>query len=231
MPCRGSIKKFKHLRGITLSELLDKTVCLLIGLDASNLFRPLKTRFGPVGTPDAIKTILVWTLFEPSLDLNDYSESYVGSTCLHASLTSSSELDKSSPLENVQPNELTIANSREDRVAHERMKNSIKMVDGHFQLPLLWKQEGLRLPKNQQMVKNRLASLKKRLSRGIELHNKYTEVMESYLQKGYAEKVETNSDSAGSEWYLSHFPIFNPHKPEKLRIVFDWCCKKYGCFS
>ena len=39
VPCRGSIKKFKHLRGITLSELPEKTVDLLIGLDASNLFR------------------------------------------------------------------------------------------------------------------------------------------------------------------------------------------------
>ena len=100
---------------------------------------------------------------------------------MHASLTSSSELDTSSPLENVQPNELTIANSREDRVAYERMKNSIKMVDGHFQLLLLWKKEGLQLPKNQQMVENRLASFNKHLSRDTELYSKYTEVMESYL--------------------------------------------------
>ena len=228
VPCRGSIKKFRHLRGIILSELPDKTVGLLIGLDASNLFRPLETRFGPVGTSDAIKTILGWTLFGPALDLNDYSESCVRSTCMHASLTSSSELDTSSPLENVQPNELTIANSRVDRVAYERIKNYIKIVDGHFQLPLLWKQEGLRLPKNRQMVENRLASLGKRLSRDTELHSKYTEVMESYLQKGYAEKVETNSDSAGSEWYLPHFPVFNPHKPEKLRIVFDCAAKSMG---
>ena len=230
VPCRGSIKNFKHLHGITLSELPDKTVGLLIGLNASNLFRPLETRFGPMGTPDAIKTILGWTLFGPALDLNDYPESYVGSTCMHASLTSSSELDTSSPLENVQPNELTIANSREDRMAYERMKNSIKMIDGHFLLPLLWKQEGLRLPKNRQMVENRLASLKKRLSRDTdtELHSKYNEVMESYLEKGYAEKVETNSDSAGSEWYLPHFPVFNPHKPEKLRIVFGCAAKRMG---
>ena len=36
------------------------------------------------------------------------------------------------------------------------------------------------------------------------------------------------TDSAESEWYLPHFPFFNPHKPEKLRIVFDCAAKSMG---
>ena len=129
--------------------------------------------------------------------------------CMHISLTSSSELDMTSSLENVQSNELTVTNCCEDCVVNEQMKDSIKMVDGHFQLLLLWRQESFWLLKNWPMVENQLVFLKKHFSRNTELHDRYTNVIESYLHKGYAEKAELNEDSARSEWYLLHSPVFN----------------------
>ena len=48
------------------------------------------------------------------------------------------------------------------------------------------------------------------------------EVMESYIRDGYAEMIPSHeSSSSNISWFLSHFSVVNPKKPEKLRIVFD----------
>jgi len=40
------------------------------------------------------------------------------------------------------------------------------------------------------------------------------------LQKGYARKALTK-DKKGKTWYLPHFAVYDPNKPDKVRIVFD----------
>ena len=51
--------------------------------------------------------------------------------------------------------------------------------------------------------------------------------MQGYIAKGHAELVsESCEEGDGREWYLPHFPVLNPKKPDKLRIVFD-CAAKY----
>ena len=130
-----------------------------------------------------------------------------------------------SPLRNPLPGELRVPNFREDRAAFKKMKNFLKMVEGHFQLPLLWKEEGFKLPSNRKMVENRLESLRKRLSKDKNLHKRYVKVMEGYIQKGCAEVADAEKDSKEVEWFLL---VLNPRKPEKLRIVFDCAAKSWG---
>ena len=74
------------------------------------------------------------------------------------------------------------------------------------------------------MVENRLESLRKRLIKDKNLHKRYVEVMEGYIQKGYAELADAE-DSKVVEWFLPYFPVLNPRKPEKLRIVIDCAAK------
>jgi len=114
----------------------------------------------------------------------------VSCTNMHIALPELGDLESASPLECAEASELRVPNSREDRIAYRKMKESVEFVDGHFQLPLLWKHEVQSLPNNKQMAENRLASLKKRLSKDENLHKKYSEVMEEYIKKGYAEPVE-----------------------------------------
>ena len=224
------MERFPHLEGITMSELANRKVVLLIGLDAFTVFRRLKTRLGPLGTLDAIRTILGWTLFRPSLSLDHVTGDNVGKSfpSMHASLADDVEADSESPLRNPLPGELRVPNSREYRAAFKKIKSSVKMVEGHFQLPLLWKEKGFKLPSNRKMVENRLESLRKRLSKDKNLHKRYIEVMEGYIQKDYAELVNAEEDSKVVEWFLPHFPVLNPRKPEKLRIVFDCAAKSWG---
>ena len=62
-PDLREFESWSYLEGVSFSEIEDKSVGILIGLDAHEVFHPLDTRFGPDGAPDAIKTPLGWVLF------------------------------------------------------------------------------------------------------------------------------------------------------------------------
>ncbi|XP_036345954.1 uncharacterized protein LOC118755212 [Rhagoletis pomonella] len=57
----------------------------------------------------------------------------------------------------------------------------------------------------------------------VEFRTRYREEMSKYFERGYARKLNEAEVSAPdlNVWYLPHFAVFNPHKPEKIRIVFD----------
>ena len=44
--CQSQLDSMDHLRGVELSELDNKSVGLLIGLDVPEVFRPLESRYG-----------------------------------------------------------------------------------------------------------------------------------------------------------------------------------------
>ena len=54
--------------------------------------------------------------------------------------------------------------------------------------------------------------------------------MDNYISKGFAEKVATDEilDDTKNIWYLPQYPVFNPNKPEKTRVVFDCAAKFKG---
>ena len=230
-PTIDQIGHLKHLRGISSTNLPDKTVGLLIGLDAHYLFRPLDARFGPAGSPDVIKTPLGWVLFGPSLDRSKTKQDTDGSPCMNVVVLENVEnpLDLDlAPHEYAVPCGLPNSSSREDRKGLEIMRQSLKVVDGHFQLPLLWRHENTRLPDNRFMVHKRLDSLKRRLKRDAELQAAYTAVMQDYIKRGFAERVEEKNAKPGHFWFLPHHPVIHSNKPNKLRIVFDCAAKHLG---
>ncbi len=64
------------------------------------------------------------------------------------------------------------------------------------------------------------------------LKEKYRNVIEDYLEKGYTAKVpeekqkSESKSTTGRIWYLPHHPVFHAQKPEKVRVVFD-CAAKF----
>ena len=230
VPSSDEMAQLHHLKGITLPELPNKKVGLLIGLDASFVFRALETRFGPRGTPDAIKTLLGWILFGPApfTPLSALkADAYLN---MHVAMQGNAA-DGLEPRDGFIESELQMPNSREDRAAYQKIKDSVRLLDGHFHLPLLWKRDDIKLLDARPMAKNRLESLKRRLMRDENLRNKYSEVMQACIEKGYAEVVcEDTPELSKREWFLPHHPVFNPHKPDKLRIVFDCAAKHMGVF-
>ena len=112
-------------------------------------------------------------------------------------------------------------NSKEDRIALEQMERSVKLVNGHFQLPLLWRDKQTVLPDYRAVAQSRLESLKRRLIRDDQLHQLYAKAMQNYIDHGYAEPVPGDVEVASRRWFLPHHPVTNPNKPGKVRIVFD----------
>ena len=74
-------------------------------------------------------------------------------------------------------------------------------------------------------------TLKKRLLQDPKLRVTYNSAIEDYIIKGYAERVEANLPTVtNDQWYIPHHSVFNPKKPDKLRVVFD-CAAVYNGVS
>ncbi|XP_078486498.1 uncharacterized protein LOC144744976 [Ciona intestinalis] len=109
------------------------------------------------------------------------------------------------------------------------MKQSVQFETGHYELPLPWRHDYQVLPDNTMMAIRRLAGLKKRLVRNPDMKSKYDEQMQTMLTKGYAEEVPMHELKTDRRvWYLPHHPVMNPHKPDKLRVVFDCAAQHHG---
>ena len=108
---------------------------------------------------------------------------------------------------------------REDIRAVKIPRRTTRISEGHYETGLLWRDENVKLPNNRSEAVRKLSSLQRRFSRDPELEKRYRTVMKEYIAKGYA--TEEAEDTGPRTWYLPHFPVLNPNKPGKVRIVFD----------
>ena len=100
IPAEGSstplfdiLTNLEYLHDIRFEDLPNKKMELLMGMDAAFVFRPLESRFGPIGFPRAVKTLLGWVLFGPKVKsfLTSGIER-LGHPCLHSSLVVEEEI-------------------------------------------------------------------------------------------------------------------------------------------
>ena len=70
--------------------------------------------------------------------------------------------------------------------------------------------------------------MKKRLEKDAELQKRYVNVVESYITNGFARRVNEADNEAPGRWFLPHHPVFHPHKPDKVRVVFDCGARHKG---
>lgn len=82
--------------------------------------------------------------------------------------------------------------SLEDRKAQTIVEKSLKVVDGHYQLDLPFR-ERPDFPNNRS-----LASLKMRLRKDQDLYAKYRNGIDEYVNKGYAAKIEQSQSSSST---------------------------------
>ena len=118
-----------------------------------------------------------------------------------------------------------VALSIEDQRAKQIMDETIDLKNGHYEVGLPWKHVPPYLPNNRPMAEARLRYLKNKFQKDGEFFTTYRTTMEDYIDKGYAEEAPT-SDTASPVWYLPHHPVMHPHKPEKMRVVYD-CAARY----
>jgi len=120
--------------------------------------------------------------------------------------------------------------SIEDQESLNKMKNSVRLVNGHYSVGMLWKREDPWLPDNRQMAEARLQSLKRKLKRDENFHWKYRDFMDNLVSKGNARKLtaEEFERRRRRTSYLPHHGMFHPQKKDKIRVVFDTAALHYG---
>ncbi|KAK3754647.1 hypothetical protein QZH41_001706 [Actinostola sp. cb2023] len=119
--------------------------------------------------------------------------------------------------------------SQEERKFLKIMESGIKQrPDGHYEMPLPFREEVPYLPNNKALARHRLKKLQIRMNNDELYRKKYTTAMNDVMQRGYAEKVQQSEIAGdnGRTWYIPHHGVFHPKKPDKLRIVYD-CSAKY----
>ena len=118
--------------------------------------------------------------------------------------------------------------SVEDKIASNKMEESLQRVGSHFQVALPWRPGSPHLTNNRSMAEQRLQLLKRRLLKDEDLLAKSRATMQEYIVKGHAQKVPKEELNMKEQpvWYLPHHPVTHPLKPGKVRVVFD-CAARY----
>ena len=110
--------------------------------------------------------------------------------------------------------------SREDHKFMEILQEGTKLRNGHYQVPLPFKDPCIDLPNNRHQARQRFSYLEKKFSKNDQFREDYIRFMKDIIAKGYARKSTTKAAS-GKTWYLPHHGVYHPNKPGKIRVVFD----------
>jgi len=215
----NELNTWPHLEGLHIPKF-SAPVGLLIGVDNPELFWTLEERRGNQGQPYAVRTRLGWSLIGAA-SAPEQTKS------IQVNFVRGSDQELDVQIERLWKMDLVpdatnfgTGTSKEDRLALISMKESKLLVDGHYQIALPWKPGAPNLDDNRILAESRLNNLRKRLDKNPEMKQRYTSVIEDYLAKDYAGKVEEETDSE-MRWYLPHHAVLHPRKPDKVRVVFD----------
>lgn len=228
--------KCPHLQKLPLKSCTNAQPAILIGLDNWRVAAPLETVEGSVEQPIATRSRLGWTVEGPwstGVEHDDQTFSCHVHLCdceptndeqLHTLIKSFYEHDH---LPDVSKKEPFSMNDRKDL---ETLQRTVKYVNGRYQTGLLWKYEEFELPNSLPMAFKRWNCLERDLKKDVEKATKMNEQIQKFIAKGYARKLSKEELEMPTErvWYLPIFPVFNPNKPNKLRVVFDAAAKVNG---
>lgn len=98
-------------------------------------------------------------------------------------------------------------------------KGFVKDESGSWVAPLPFRNPRRPLPNNRQQAHQRLMSLQRAFQKRPSMKEDFLEFMQGILDNNHAELAPP---SEGREvWYLPIFGVYHPHKPGKIRVVFD----------
>ena len=120
--------------------------------------------------------------------------------------------------------------SVEDRKFVDIMERNLEKNDaGNWTAPLPFRREVITLPESRGEAYKRLKSTRKTLDRNPIMKQHYFAFMKNLFDKGHAEPVPPQDPTLLKPcWYLPHFGIYHPQKPDKIRVVFDSAAENGG---
>ncbi len=100
--------------------------------------------------------------------------------------------------------------------------------DGHYEMPLPFREETPVIPNNKALALRRLQKLLTRLENNKKYCEDYINFMNELFERNNAVRVPENEleKEDGKVWYIPPHGVYHPRKPEKIRVVFD-CSATY----
>ncbi|XP_054290773.1 uncharacterized protein LOC129005790 [Macrosteles quadrilineatus] len=225
-------KKWSHLRSIVQplpSANLKPTI--LIGQDNCDLILARKIIEGPPNSPVLSWSRLGWTLHGKCHEHiwrvdSQFTLTSFESEKLHDIIKDSFEI-KNYGVSLVEDDNVK---SVEDEKALKILEDTTKKVGDRYESGLLWKSEDFKYPPSYENALKRLKGIERKMARDENFHNKYKAKITDYKEKGYIRKLRDDEANVINDrtYYLPHFGVINPNKPDKLRLVFDAAAKVNG---
>ena len=107
--------------------------------------------------------------------------------------------------------------SKNNKRALEILENTTQLIDGHYQVGLLWK-ENAKLRSNRWLAEKPLYQLNDKLSKNALLKQMYEETLEKDILNGYVTKVDPDTENLDLiASFLPHQLVTNENKPGKVR--------------
>ncbi|XP_068242329.1 uncharacterized protein [Palaemon carinicauda] len=117
--------------------------------------------------------------------------------------------------------------SFEDTRFVKRCQDDIEFRDGHFQLPMPFRDRNLNLPNSKKQDISRAKWQRRRMKNSEDYRRQYTAFMDKLFEKSYAYKILDDEVNKIPVWYLPHHAVFHPQKG-KIRVVFYCSAKLEG---
>ncbi|XP_055922143.1 uncharacterized protein LOC129953216 [Eupeodes corollae] len=225
---------YRHLKGIPISSYLNAKPRILIGLDHWNLAVSLRTREGKNNEPVVTKTRLGWVVHGVCEEQKGSQQKHYNFHVCECQPHLDDELHqlvkKQFNIENVDAKSVKKLFSTDDTKAKQILETQCYRDGNRFIVPLLWRNDNDILPDSRRMAERRLKCLESRMSKEPALATKLQQEVAKYLKKGYARKLskEESDERTPRTWYLPVFPVLNPSKPNKVRMVWDAAAKVDG---
>ncbi|XP_058445267.1 uncharacterized protein LOC131426502 [Malaya genurostris] len=227
---------YHYLKKLPIDSYHNVRPRMLIGMDNCRLGNALDSREGEKNEPIATRTRLGWTVFGPCAvvpksNLAAHHSLHVCACCerndleLHGAVKAYFSLDSLGVMNPIKP-----LLSKDDERAEQLLKALTHVKEKRYETGLLWRYNDTRLPDSKAMATRRLLCLEKRMQRDPELAKNLKQKIQDYERSGYVEKLTENqlSEVFPRVWYLPIFPVVNPNKPGKFRIVWDAAAKVSG---
>ena len=182
------------------------------------------------GGPTAIHTKLGWVLSGPTnAPINEHTSSCTVTTHLlqaDSQPTCAETAQLSEQLRSFWELE-SLGIMEEEKTLYDEFAATIRFQDGHYKVPLPWKEFHEPLGDNYQLCEKRLRGLLKRLRHEPEVLKQYDSTIRDQLEKGIIEPAPEETKS--TTHYLPHHGVVRSDKTTtKLRVVYDASSKTSG---
>ncbi|XP_019633454.1 PREDICTED: uncharacterized protein LOC109476879 [Branchiostoma belcheri] len=218
------LKAWPYLREVEMPKI-NADIGLLIGNNVQSAMEPWRIINSQGGGPYAIKTLLGWSVNGPLMGASDGKMASVNRISLEQQLTQYFNNDFNEKIEDKK--EMSV----EDQRFMNIMSEGTKKEEGHYQVPLPFRNSRPVLPNNKSVALQRAKHLQKKMSKDEKFKEDYVQFVQTVIERGYAEKVpseemETEDTNGGKVWYIPHHGVYHPQK-KKIRVVFD-CAAPYA---